>query len=88
LWASSEEAEAVERAWNFFRPHFGRGMGGRTPLEVLKERSGGLLSSHILQFPVVLLETLLRKVNPKLLPFPFHLKTGAYVFPLTFFQFV
>ena len=49
-------------------------------MEVLKERSGGLLSSHILQFPVVLLETLLRKVNPKLLTFPFHLKTGTYVF--------
>jgi len=66
--------------WNFFRPHFGRGMGGRTPSEVLRERSGGLLSSHILQFPVVLLEALLRKVDPKLLTFPFHLKTGTYVF--------
>ena len=29
---------------------------------------------------MVLLETLLRKVNPKLLTFPFHLKTGTYVF--------
>ena len=68
--------------WNFFRPHFGRGMGGRTPSEVLRERSGGLISSHILHFPVVLLEALLRKVNPKLLTFPFHLKTGTYVFTL------
>jgi len=28
----------------------------------------------------VLLEALLRKVDPKLLTFPFHLKTGTYVF--------
>jgi len=54
--------------------------GDRTPSEVLRERSGGLLSSHILHFPVVLLEALLREVNPKLLTFPFHLKTGTYVF--------
>ena len=66
--------------WNFFRPHFGRGMGGKTPLEVLRKTSGGLLSSHILQFPVVLLETLLKEVDPKLLTFPFHLKTGTDVF--------
>ena len=49
-------------------------------MEVLKERSGGLLSSHILKFPVVLLETLLKEVDPKLLTFPFHLKTGTDVF--------
>ena len=49
-------------------------------MEVLKERSGGLLSSHILKFPVVLLEALLREANPKLLTFPFHLKTGTNVF--------
>ncbi len=41
---------------------------------------GGLLSSHILKFPVVLLEALLKEVNPKLLTFPFHLKTGTDVF--------
>jgi len=70
--------------WNFFRSHFGRGMGGRTPSEVFKERSGG--ASHILQFPVVLLEALLRKVNPKLLTFPFHLKTGTDVFTLYRFK--
>ena len=29
---------------------------------------------------MVLLEDLLRKVDPKLLTFPFHLKTGTYVF--------
>ncbi len=57
-----------------------KGMGGRTPSEILKERSGGLLSSHILKFPVVLLETLLKEVDPKLLTFPFHLKTGTDVF--------
>ena len=49
-------------------------------MEVLKERSGGLLSSHILKFPVVLLETMLKEVDPKLLTFPFHLKTGTDVF--------
>jgi len=66
--------------WNFFRPHFGRGMEGKTPSEVLRERSGGLLNSHILKFPVVLLEALLRKVDPRLLTFPFHLKTGTDLF--------
>ena len=66
--------------WNFFRPHFGDGMKGKTPSEVLRERSAGLISSHILRYPVLLLEALLRKVNPKLLTFPFHLKTGTYVF--------
>jgi len=78
-------AEFIDRAqrwqdtWNFFRPHYGRGMVGRTPQEVLRERSGGLLSPHVLKFPVVLLETLLREVNLHLLTFPFHLKSGTNV---------
>ncbi len=74
------EGSEVADTWNFFRPHFGDGMKGKTPSEVLRERSAGLISSHILRYPVVLLEALLRKVNPKLLTFPFHLKTGTYVF--------
>ncbi len=57
-------------------------------MEVLRERSGGgLLSSHILKFPVVLLETMLKEVDPKLLTFPFHLKTGTDVFTLYLFDF-
>lgn len=66
--------------WNFFRPHFGHGMRGRRPCEVLRERAAGMLSSHILMFPVVLLERLMRTVDAKLLTFPFHLKSGTDVF--------
>uniref|UniRef100_A0A7C2K4H5 Uncharacterized protein n=1 Tax=candidate division WOR-3 bacterium TaxID=2052148 RepID=A0A7C2K4H5_UNCW3 len=55
-------------------------MEGKTPSEVLRERSGGLLRRYILKFPVVLLEALLRKVDPRLLTFPFHLKTGTDLF--------
>ena len=34
---------------------------------------------HVLKFPVVLLETLLREVDLHLLTFPFHLKSGTNV---------
>jgi len=40
----------------------------------------GVLNSHILKFPTILLEVLLRKVVPRLLTFPFYLKTGTDIF--------
>jgi len=69
--------------WNFFRPHFGRGMEGKTTSEVLRERSGGLLRKYILKFPAVLLEALLRKVDPSSSPSPFASKVVPISLPLT-----
>jgi len=40
----------------------------------------GLLKRYILKFPAVPLEALLRKVDPRLLTFPFRLKTCTDLF--------
>jgi len=58
-------------------------MGGgcdERPLGSPQGEVRGLLKRYILKFPVVLLEVLLRKVDPRLLTFPFHFKTGTDLF--------
>ena len=40
---------------------------------------------HVLKFPVVLIETLLREVDLHLLTFPFHLKSVPMSMPVTLY---
>ncbi len=44
--------------WNFFRPHYGRGMDGLTSEEKPGNRKA-MITDHILHFPVILLEELM-----------------------------
>ena len=57
-----ERAQRWQDTWNYLRPHFGYGMGGRTPLERLRS-SGSLLADRILGFPVLLLEGVMRPLG-------------------------
>ena len=57
-----ERAQRWQDTWNYLRPHFGYGMGGMTPLERLRS-SGSLLADRILQFPVLLLEGVMRPLG-------------------------
>jgi len=50
------------------------------PSVVVVEGPLGEMEGEERQSPVALLEAPLRNVNLKLLTFPFHLKTGTYVF--------
>jgi len=54
--------------------------GRKDPLGSPQGEVRGLLRRYILKFPVVPLEALLRKVDPKLLTFTFHLKTDTTLF--------
>jgi len=56
------KAQKWQDTWNFFRPHNGKGMYGRTPYEKFRE-SKVMVSSHVFLFPTLLLEDLLRKVG-------------------------
>jgi|GEM_PF-4110469 len=57
-----QRAQRLQGTWNFFRPHNGKGMNGRTPFEKFKG-SKTLVSSHVFQFPTLLLEDILKKVG-------------------------
>ena len=45
--------------WNFFRHHYGKGM---THCEKLRSK-GMMITDHILRFPVILLEELMKQIN-------------------------
>ena len=51
-------AQSWQDTWNFYRPHFGVGMNGRTPFEVLKSKWDRLTNLNVACFPVVLLDDL------------------------------
>jgi len=51
-------AQSWQDTWNFHRPHFGVGMNGRTPFDVLKSRWDRLFNLNVAGFPVVLLDDL------------------------------
>ena len=55
-------AQKWQDTWNLFKPHNGKGMNGKTPYEKFKE-SKLMVSSHVLLFPTLLLEGILRKVG-------------------------
>ncbi|ABP66564.1 transposase [Caldicellulosiruptor saccharolyticus DSM 8903] len=57
-----QRAQKWQDTWNFFRPHNGKGMNGRTPFEKFIA-SKSLVSSHIFQFPTLLLEDIMKKVG-------------------------
>jgi len=61
-------AQQWQDTWNFYRPHLGIGMEGRTPFEALKSKWDGLINLNVVHFPVFLLEDLF-----------FILKGGEYV---------
>ena len=52
------KAQMWQDAWNFYRPHFGKGMGGRTPYQVLKDKWNRLVNLNVISFPVFLVEDL------------------------------
>lgn len=73
-----QRAQRWQDTWNFFRPHSGKGMNGRTPFEKFKN-SKILVSSHIFQFHTLLLEDILTKVGT--LSYLFcNILGGKYVF--------
>ena len=51
-------AQEWQDTWNFYRPHFGIGMNGRTPFEVLRSKWDRLFNLNVACFPVVLLDDL------------------------------
>ena len=56
-------AKMWQDTWNFFRPHWGRGMDGMRPVERL-EKSRVMVAEHVLEFPVILLEELISLISP------------------------
>ena len=49
-------AQSWQDTWNFYRPHFGVGINGRTPFEVLRSKWDRLFNLNVASFPVVLLD--------------------------------
>jgi len=56
------KAQGWQDTWNFFRSNYGLGMKGLTPREKLKATKV-MMHQHVLLFPVLLLEGLLRKIG-------------------------
>ena len=54
-----KKAQRWQDTWNIARRSWGIGMNGRTPLEKLKQKND-LISPHIMQFPVILMEDILK----------------------------
>jgi hypothetical protein len=71
------KAQRWQDTWNFYRSHYGFGMHGLTPKEKLKATKV-MIHQHVLLFPVLLLEGLLRKIG-SLNQFLEHHQGGNYV---------
>jgi hypothetical protein len=71
------KAQRWQDTWNFYRSHGGLGMKGLTPREKLKATKV-MIHDHVLLFPVLLLEGLLRKIG-NLSGFLNQLQGGNYV---------
>ncbi len=48
-------AQSWQDTWDFYRPHFGIGMKGRTPYKILRSRWNRLFNLNVACSPVVLL---------------------------------
>jgi putative transposase len=72
------KAQQWQDTWNFYRPHFGLGMKGYTPKDKLKATKT-MLHQHIMLFPVLLLETLLKQIG-NINQFLNQLLGGKYVY--------
>jgi transposase len=70
-----EKATRWQDTWNTARNHFGRNMNGKTPLQKLKSLRTNIFS-HVVQFPVMLLENTLKHGKENLF---FKVKGGQYV---------
>lgn len=57
------KAQQWQDTWNYYRPSYGIAMHGRTPQEKLKA-SHADINAHLLQFPVLLMENVLRLLGP------------------------
>jgi putative transposase len=78
------KARQWQDTWNFYRPNFGLGMKGCTPQEKLKTTKT-MIHWHIILFPVLLLETILRHIGSinQLLK---QQKGGKYVYATCLFR--
>lgn len=56
------KAQQWQDTWNFYRPNFGLGMKGLTPKEKLRATKS-MVHQHALLFPVLLLESILRRIG-------------------------
>jgi len=56
------KAQRWQDTWNTARPSYGIGMRGRTPLEKLRSHKC-MINSHVLTFPVLLLEDVLKMIG-------------------------
>ncbi|ODN30592.1 transposase [Fervidobacterium thailandense] len=72
-----DKAQRWQDTWNKARPSNGKGMKGMTPYEKFRE-SKIMVSGHVYEYPVVLLEEVFRKVGS--LYYLFNKLTGKYVF--------
>jgi len=54
-----KKAQRWQDTWNIARRTWGIGMKGKTPLQKLKQKDD-LINAHIMQFPVVLMENILK----------------------------
>jgi transposase len=71
------KAQQWQDTWNFYKPSHGKGMHGLTPYRKLK-KSKSAVNPHVLKFPVVLMEDLLKLAGLITLFLKSHL-TGKYV---------
>jgi hypothetical protein len=71
------KAQQWQDTWNFYKPSHGKGMHGLTPYSKLKN-SKSAINSHVLKFPVVLMEDLLKTAGLITMFLKSHL-TGKYV---------
>lgn len=70
------KAQQWQDTWNFYKPSHGKGMNGLTPYRKLK-KSKSTINSHVLRFPVVLMEDLLKAAG--IITMFLKLQTGKYV---------
>jgi hypothetical protein len=71
------KAQLWQDIWNCHRPNYGIAMHGLTPQEKLKA-SNAIIQSHVLQFPVLLMENVLKSLGVFTAALKLH-STGKYV---------
>jgi hypothetical protein len=71
------KAQLWQDTWNCHRPNYGIAMHGLTPQEKLKA-SNAIIQSHVLQFPVLLMENVLKSLGVFTAALKLH-STGKYV---------
>ena len=78
-------AHKWQNVWNKSRHSFGIGMEGKTPMEKLEEVHDGMINKNVVNFPVITLEELSKKVNSAVMwlsrfdPLSYLLLGGKYL---------